>query len=329
MLPFATVEPLRVGLILVGVLTLLAVAVPAARPGASQAPSLRFTVGASPALKLTDVIWTGTRFFYVENTTNKLFVAGPDGKTTGLFATMPNVVEETRCVPSPSRFGYPKGGLFCHSPDNRIYRVTADGTTTVFATLPDPEISDGALAVDRVGRFGHLLVAATGRSGASGGDVYTIDATGAVRKVGSYPGPGGAENIAVAPATFGSQAGSVLITIDQDNTYGSLLAMDPNGAVTAIARFPDGANPIAFVPSRLRKKGVPPAGFYVVDTGLGQVLFASADQFSAHAGAAIVGTEVKGQIWLVEPSGAGFETTQARTNLSDASYNLEGAKFVP
>jgi len=315
--------------ILLGALSSVAtLAVAFASPAASQSPSLRFTVGAAPGLPLTDVVWTGTRFFYVENTTNKVYVAGPDGKTTGLFATMPNVVEETRCIPSPSTFGYPRGGLFCHSPDNRIYRIAPDGALSLFATLPEEVISDGALAADRVGRFGHLLVAVTGRSGGSGGNVFTIDPAGVVRKVGSYPGPGGAENAAIAPAGFGSQGGNLLITIDLDNTFGSLLAFAPDGTTTTIARFPDGANPIAFVPSRLRKKGIPAAGFYVVDTALRQVLFASAAQFSEHAGAAIVGTEVKGQMWLVKPRGSGYESIQVETNLSDPGYNLEGAKFV-
>jgi hypothetical protein len=58
------------------------------------------------------------------------------------------------------------------------------------------------------------------------------------------------------------------------------------------------------------------------------VLFASAAQFSEHAGAAIVGTEVKGQMWLVKPRGSGYESIQVETNLSDPGYNLEGAKFV-
>ena len=320
---------LRLGAACAGISILLVLVVPVARPTPSQAPSLHFSAGAPTSLRLTDVVWTGTRFFYVDNTTNRVFAAGPDGKTTGLFATMPNIVEETRCVTSPSRFGYPKGGLFCHSPDNRIYRIAADGTTTVFATLPETTISDGALAVDRVGRFGHRLVAATGRSGEDGGTLYTIEPAGAVHRIGSYPGPGGAENVVIAPATFGSQGGSALITIDKGDTYGSLVAVGPDGTATTIARFPDGANPIAFVPSRLRANGVPAAGFYVVDTNLGQVLVASASQFSGHSGAAIVGTEVKGQMWLVEPHGSSFDAVQVQTNLADQSYNLEGATFVP
>ena len=54
---------------------------------------------------------------------------------------------------------------------------------TVFATLPAPypPAADGALAFDRIGRFGYRLLAATGRSGGdepAGGVVYTIDPLG-------------------------------------------------------------------------------------------------------------------------------------------------------
>jgi hypothetical protein len=43
----------------------------------------------------------------------------------------------------------------------------------------------------------------------------------------------------------------------------------------------------------------------------------------------IVGSEVKGLMWLVEPRRAGFRTALLKTNLGASSYNLEGATFVP
>jgi hypothetical protein len=319
-------SPRRTATLVVAAAVLAAAATGSA---ASPPPALRFVVAATTSLRLTDVVWSGTRFFYVENTTNRVFAAGRDGTVTGLFATMPNVVEETRCIAAPGRYGFPPGGLFCHSPDNRIYRIAADGTTTLFASLPERTISDGALAFDRVGRFGHRLVAATGGSGSDGGTVYTVDSRGQVRGIGAYPGPGGAENLVIAPGTFGSQAGSALLALDKDTTRGSVVAVDAGGRATTIARLPDGANPIAVVPRRLRRAGAPRPGFYVVDTAPGTVLTASADQFAGHEGAVVVGTEVRGQIWLVSPRGSGFRTVRLRTNLSAAGYNLEGATFVP
>lgn len=295
----------------------------------AAAPTLQFRVVTTTPIKLTDIVWTGTRFFYVDNTTNRVYAADRTGAVTGLFATMPNVVEETRCVPSPARYGFPRGGLFCHSPDNRIYRISAGGEVSQFAVIPEPEISDGALAVDGVGRFGHRLVAATGRSGGSGGSVYTIDTAGKVERVGSYPGPGGAENVVIAPATFGVASGSALLSIDVDSTAGSLVAVDAKGTATRIAAFPDGVNPIAVIPPRLRRTGIPPAGFYVVDTFPGTPLLATAAQFAGHSGEIIVGSELRGLIWLVAPTSSGFRSTRLQTNLGAPSYNLEGAIFVP
>ena len=175
-------------------------------PGAGSAPQaappqLTFVVAATTGVRLVDMVWTGRRFLYVENTTNR-------------------------------------------------------------------------------------VVAATGRSHQSGGSV------------------------------FGDKAGR-------------LVAVSAQGTVTTIARFPDGLNPIAVVPPRLRTTGTPAAGLYLTDTFPGTVLRAAAGQFQGHAGAVIVGSEVRGLIWLVAPSGQGFRTTLLPTSLTATGYNLEGATFVP
>src|SRR5439155_4337550 len=134
--------------------------------------------------------------------------AGPSGMPLRPFAAMPRQVEETRCRLSPGAHGFVAGDIYCHSPDNKIYRISPDGkTVTVFATLPPAARSDGALTFDTVGAFGYALLAATGRSGGTtpgGGSVFAIDPRGTMRRVGSYHTPGGADEIAVAPASFGS-----------------------------------------------------------------------------------------------------------------------------
>ena len=73
----------------------------------------------------------------------------------------------------------------------------------------------------------------------------------------------------------------------------------------------------------------PAAGLYLTDTFPGTVLRAAAGQFAGHEGEVIVGSEVKGLIWLVAPRGKGFRTTLLPTNLTATAYNLEGATFVP
>src|SRR5205814_3827354 len=127
----------------------------------------------------------------------------------------------------------------CHSPDNKIYLISGDGARVeVIASLPETARADGALTFDRVGKFGFRLLAATGRSPTSkGGSLYAVDASGTVRRVGSYPGPGGAENVIVAPAGFGALGGQALLAVD-DGQHGSLLGRDRQGRAGTIARLP-------------------------------------------------------------------------------------------
>ena len=168
----------------------------AAPDPASVSQTLRFRVVAKTTQKLDSVVWTGQQFLYVQNTANTVWAAPPAGRPLHRFATMPRLVEETRCVLSVGRHGFASGAIFCHSPDNKIYEISADGSReTVFATLPAhyPPAADGALAFDTVGRFGYRLLAATGRSGGTkpaGGQVDAVDSHGRVQRVGATPGRG-------------------------------------------------------------------------------------------------------------------------------------------
>ena len=299
---------------------------------AASASPLQFRPFADTGIPLTDILWTGDRFLYLENTTNTVWAAGPAGAPLERFASMPREVEETRCRLSPGAHGFPRGEIFCHAPDNTIYRISADGSTVaVFAQLPDAAVSDGALAFDTTGQFGYALIAATGRSGGptpAGGTVFAVSPTGNVRTVGTYAVPGGADELVVAPARFGSAAGNVVLAVDAGN-QGTLVVMDPRGRTRTIARLPDGPNPIVVV---RRSQGSATAGarpgLYVVDTLSHQVLFAAAPQFASDVGHLIVGTELKGQFWVVQPRRRGFQTRRVATNLTSTSFNLEGATYV-
>jgi hypothetical protein len=168
---------------------------------------------------LDAILWTGSQFLYVENTANTIWAAPGAGVPRHRFAGRPRLVEETRRVISPWPNSYPPTVIFCHSPDDKIYEIGADGSrVTVSATLPVPASTtvDGALAVDTVGRFDHQLVAATGRSGAKepqGGAAYTISGGGVVKEVGGYSGPG-ADEVVTAPSGLGSAAAEALLTLD-------------------------------------------------------------------------------------------------------------------
>jgi hypothetical protein len=313
-------------------ISVAAVTIALGTPSLAEAPAggLHFKVLAPTGIRLADVAWTGERILYVENTTNAVWSAPPAGKPLTAFASMPRQVEETRCRVSPGTHGWERGAIFCHAPGNTIYRITADGrSVTAFAKLPEAAISDGALVFDYAGAFGYGLVAATGRSGskdANGGNVYAIDKTGAVRRIGHYAGPGGADEVEIAPAGFGSAARSALLTVDPGPS-GQLVAMSSTGKARVITHFSDGPNPIAaIVPTAIR--GGAHAGLYLTDTLSKNAYLAPEADVHAYAGNVIVGSELKGLFWVIRPHGRGYETARIPTTLRGAKYNLEGMAYV-
>jgi hypothetical protein len=287
--------------------------------------------------KLDSVIWTGSQFLYVQNTNNTVWAAPPTGHPLQRFATMPKLAEETRCILSPGRQGFPPGAIFCHSPDNKIYEISPNGSSvTVFASLPAPYLpaSDGALAFDSVGAFGNRLVAATGRSGGAkpaGGMVYTIGPHGDAHQVGSYAEPGGADELVIAPRRFGSVAGDALLTVDAGASGGAVVAVDPSGRSRTLATFPLGPNPIAPIPRLPTMTGrshAPLPGLYLNDDKTGFTYMAPADSLAGYAGDVIVGTEApRALFWILEPTGNGFAQIPLRDNVP-AGTSLEQAIIV-
>jgi len=301
-----------------------------ASPAAAGTPTIAFTPFAHIQPRVDGIVWTGTRFLYVENTTNVIWSAPPAGAPVTKFATLPRQVEETRCVLSTGTHGFAPGAVFCHAPDHVLYEVSPSGQVSVFARLPAPDSpsSDGALAFDTVGGFGHALIAATGRSGAptpSGGTVYSIDSAGRVRVVGAYHGPGGADELTVAPRQFGTAGGDVLLTVDAGNRGGRLVAVSPGGRARVIAAFPDGPNPIVPI---VRARSARSA-FYLTDD-LGHTVFrAPASPLAAFAGDILVGGEASGRLWIVRPHDSAFEVAPVTATLREKKHSLEAMIEVP
>ena len=325
---------MRRTLLLVALLP-LALSGPLASHAAAK-PKLAFRVYANTGHNLDAILWTRVGFLYVENTTNIVWSAPAAGTPLTPFATMPKLVEETRCVVSPGTHGFPTGVIFCHSPDNKIYEISGDGTSlTLFATLPAPasSVSDGALTFDEVGDFGYQLVAATGRSGnatPAGGAVYTISASGQVAQIGSYSNPGGADEVMIAPVGFGPIGGDALLTVDAGAASGTIVAMNAQGQATTIAVLPGGPNPIAVIPAMASAApGQPPAGFYVTNDINPYLYFAPASELSPYAGDLLVGTENTAHFWILEPRGNRIVRVAVRDNLRGGKYSLEGSTFVP
>jgi hypothetical protein len=308
-------------------LALTLLAVPAA--SAATGPTLHFAVFAQTDLPLGQALWTGQEWLWNAENDGKIEAADADGRNVRAFAAFDQGGEEMRCSVPPNKL-WPDG-VYCHTPDNRVVRLDRDGSNlTQLARLPADANSDGGLVFDDVGRFGYALLVSTGGSGSNGGQVFAVRKDGRVQTIGSYPGPGGAENLAVAPAKFGSAGGWCLLSIDQDTVSGRVLAIDRKGTVRTIASgLGTGVNPIVVVRSAAKVRTPGPApGLYLADTNTKQLWFAPADDFRAFAGTVVVATELTGQVWAIRPNGAGFESLLATSDLPQRAWNFEGSSYV-
>jgi len=299
-------------------------------------PFLTFSVFSRTGLPLSDVTWTGDRFLYATETEGRFSVSGPTGAPVTPFATIPTEIEEVRCRPSPGTHGWPAGVVFCHAPHGIVYRLAADGTTSVFATLPEDDRQDGVMAFDMAGLYGYAMLVTTGGPSGDGGTVYALTPDAGRRVVGTFAGPGGADNLEMAPASFGAASNQLLLAIDYDNSAGAaagrVLAMSPAGAVRTLVTFKEGLNPIAAVGRGDAPRGAAKPGFYATDTTSMTVYFLPASVLARYPNSVLVGSEKTAHFWLVRAGNNGtFAQLRLRGNLETMSstWNLEGAEWIP
>ena len=128
--------------------------------------------------------------------------------------------------------------------------------------------------------------------------------------VGTYSGAG-VDNVVIAPSGFETVGGEALLGQDAGSVPADLLAMDASGKTSTVVRLATGLNPIVPLGKQTGRKGAPRAGLYVTDDLSGNTYFAPAAQLAAYAGDVLVGSEVGGRFWIVEPHGASFRALRA------------------
>ena len=207
---------------------------------------------------------------------------------------------------------------------------SSDSNASAASSTNTPEQHDRRIYVPH--GFGSRLLVATGRSGTptAGGTVYAVDASGQVTQIGTYRGPGGADELAVAPARFGSVGGDALLTVDAGAGQGALVAMDPTGRSRAIIRLPYGLNPIAVLPDTFPRPpaGSPPAGLYVTNDEGHELYRLPTSQLAPFAGGVLVGAENSLRFWVVRPTRAAFAALPLRAGPPRGKVSLEGALFI-
>jgi hypothetical protein len=298
-------------------------------------PFLKFELFSSTGLPLSDLTWTGERFVYATETEGTFSVSGPTGSPVTPFATIPSEIEEVRCRPSPGTHGWPAGFVYCHAPHGLVYRLAADGSVTQFAAIPENDKQDGVIVFDQAGLYGYAMLVTTGGPNGDGGTVYALAPDASRRVIGSFAGPGGADNLELAPAQFGAASNQLLIAIDYDNgaggAAGRVLAMSPTGAVRTLVNFKEGLNPIAVVGRGDAPRGAARAGFYATDAITKTVYFLPASVLARYPNTVIVGTEKTAHFWLVRAgNNSKFAQLRLKGNLEQMSgtWNLEGAEWV-
>jgi len=68
---------------------------------------------------------------------------------------------------------------------------------------------------------------------------------------------------------------------------------------------------------------------YIADTNTTNVYIASAAQLRRYTGDVLVGTELGARFFILRPRGRDYAALELETDLPPASYNLEGAAYVP
>jgi hypothetical protein len=309
----------------------LVACVVAAAAGGAPAP-VHFALFVQTDLPLGGIARTPSGWVYTSENEGRFQTSDARGRGLKDLARTNQGGEEVRCEASPGGAGFVKGVVYCHFPDDRIVRLRANGTFDIVATLPHVVAGDGAMAFDTGGLFARgAIVAATGGSVSSGGDVYVVRGNGRVSHVGAYPGPGGADNLVIAPPRFGSASRWAVLAIDQTTVSGRVLAVGPHGQVRELAaRLGNGVNPIAVirVPPKKRPRTSPRPGLYVADTLRKSVYFAPAAQLRPYLNTVVVGTELTADFWTIKSTAAGYRATPLPTSLERTPWNLESAVYV-
>jgi hypothetical protein len=326
---------MRRWLLAAAALSVASVFVCVASASSASAPTLTFKLFVNTSLPLGQVLWTGSSFVYIAEHQGQLLTSDPQGENVQPFANFTQGGDEMRCATSIGAPYWPSG-VYCHTPDNRILRITSDGKTiTLLTRLPSSagHVSDGAITFDTVGHFGHRLLVASGGSESNGGAIFAVTPRGTVTRIGSYPGPGGADNLAVASTRFGTASGNVLIAVDQNKVTGSVISMNSHGHTSVIAaHLGNGVNPIDVIrasPSTRSPDAAAP-GFYFGDTESGNVFMAPAADLRPYVGDVIVGGELHSWFWIIRPThSGGFKTIRLQNNLPSKQWALEGAAYVP
>jgi len=260
----------------------------------------------------------GTDFIasHGENASSLLKVS-LDGKTVAPFAPSLSGKNETYIAVSDGNGGFPKDNLYVSSLKS-IYEVSPSGDSfRVFSTPPGVS-RIGYLAFDQVGSWGHALLAVD-----DNGLLWSISANGTAKVIEDFGVGLKPEGIAVAPLTFGSFGGDLIVSLERKAPQVVAISPSDTSKVVTIAQFPnEEPERVLFIPSD--------SDLFIAKFVEGTVLKITAVNFSGYAGSLLVITEadIFPTATITVLRAAGPNVTETRI-YQETHPHFEAAAFVP
>lgn len=203
-----------------------------------------------------------------------------------------------------------------------IWKISFDGTTSLFETNLPPLGPDVHITFDRTGSFGYDMIVA-------GGDqVWKINSSGKSSQLAEIPirekGDDSIGNPIVAPSSFGAYGGNILVP---DPGTGNIFAISPQNEVSKIGLW-QGASEILFVPQPLCSFGSQGTVFLsslASDTG-GSIAMYPKTEFANLGASALLTNQYNPSMGLMAATANGTLIKEFQSSID--TQLLEGSTFV-
>jgi hypothetical protein len=271
---------------------------------------------------LTGLTWDGKEFISSYGINNvPLINVSLDGHKITPIAPSFVGKDEVYAAISQGKAGFPTGYFYVNF-DPTIYEINPTGSQMRVFSTPPGSSRVSYVAFDTVGSWGYALFALD-----DNGLLWSIKSNGTAKVIGDFSnfGQGGGlkpEGIAVAPQSFGSYGGYLMICLEGAHR---VLAIDPSDtSKMTVLQFP-GEQPerVLQIPSQ--------SDLYVAEFDTGAMVKVPAANFSNYAGSMLVITEGEtepfGSFTVLQPTGSNI--TKTRIGMVTGNPHFEGASFVP
>lgn len=198
--------------------------------------------------------------------------------------------------------GFASRSIFAGSQSyGTVWTYAQNATTVTAATQFVTGLVGGvrSIAFDPYGIYGGNMIVAT-----SAGRIYRVDGAGVAIELANIGVD--TEGLDFMPQAFGTHPAGTLVVLSEGD--GRVRAISPTGTVTDLGLQFISPEMLSFVPLDFALTLDPLAGFYAARFPT-EVVKASASEFAAYAGQAIVTEETTHELYAISYSGGSFQKT--------------------